>query len=294
MKSAGLTLTIVVEGQNLNYGESLANISSLKKIQLGNKLYTYMSKQALKYELRKSISNYLGQESAPVSSDTKDKAVVQFSEDATIDKYAEVALFGYMRTEAQKNGVHRSAVARVTDAISLESYHNNIDFLTNQRMASLADKFNNIAQTENHKSLYAYTISVDLDALLVDDNYETKIDSNLGYSYIDALLSSVENLSRSIKGGTSNLHPLFLIGTISEIKSPFFEDSIKYDEEKETINVDRIKDYLDNSAILNPHIGYVSGTFANEKQLKDALSLDSVGNVFSKLKKEVKEYYEGN
>ncbi|MCP9303107.1 type I-B CRISPR-associated protein Cas7/Cst2/DevR, partial [Leuconostoc mesenteroides] len=52
MKNKGLTLTILMQAASANYGESLGNIASLKKVTRGDGYqYTYISRQALRYNM---------------------------------------------------------------------------------------------------------------------------------------------------------------------------------------------------------------------------------------------------
>ena len=66
--------------------------------------------------------------------------VVQFAADASIEKYPEVDLFGYMKTVSKKDDAAggastRSAVVRLSNATSLESFNSDLDFLTNMGLA---------------------------------------------------------------------------------------------------------------------------------------------------------------
>ena len=53
MKNSGLTVTIVMQANSANYGESIGNVSSLKKLtRQGGNQYTYISRQqALRYNI---------------------------------------------------------------------------------------------------------------------------------------------------------------------------------------------------------------------------------------------------
>src|SRR5690554_6560147 len=124
MKVKGLTITMVFQAESANYGETIGNVASLKKLSRGKgDQYTYISRQALRY----NIVNQMGIDTTEVD---VDKTVVQFAPNATIDKYPEIDLFGYMKTsEEQKT---RSAVVRLSHAISLETFKGYLDFLTNK------------------------------------------------------------------------------------------------------------------------------------------------------------------
>ena len=138
MNRNGLTVTMVFLAESANYGEGIGNITSLKKMTRGdNKQYTYISRQALRY----SLVQQMGWDKTPVDAKS---GVVQFAPSATIEEFPEIDLFGYMKTTAkddkQSGGAStRNAVARLSNAISLEPYQSDLDFLTNMGLASRID-----------------------------------------------------------------------------------------------------------------------------------------------------------
>lgn len=100
---------------------------------------------------------------------------MQFAPSATIEDYPEIDLFGYMKTTSKEDGKGekggastRSAVARLSNAIALEPYQSDLEFLTNMGMAKRAGLDNAIAQSEIQRSYYTYTVSIDLDCVGVD------------------------------------------------------------------------------------------------------------------------------
>ena len=167
MKSKGLTFTAIFEAESANYGESMGNVASLKKVIRNNgEQYSYISRQAIRY----NIMEQLGEPVTDVELSGKgDKKVVQFRKDATIENYPEIDFFGYLKTEKDTNGKKRSAKVRLSHAISLETYKGDIEFLTNKGLADRLDENMNIAQAEIHKSYYRYTMTVDLDEIGIDD-----------------------------------------------------------------------------------------------------------------------------
>ena len=97
MKIKGLALTIIFEAESANYGEGVGNVASLKKISRNKgDQYTYISRQALRY----NMIEQLGEAEAPVKAEgSGEKKVIQFSAEATIDKYPEIDFFGYLKTD---------------------------------------------------------------------------------------------------------------------------------------------------------------------------------------------------
>ena len=165
MKRNGLTLTMVFLAESANYGEGIGNITSLKKMTRGNyEQYSYISRQAMRY----NIIQQLTWDNTPVDGKS---GVVQFAPSATIKDYPEIDLFGYMKTTAkddkEKGGAAtRSAVARLSNAIALEPYQGDLEFLTNMGLAKRRGLENGIAQSEIQRSYYAYTMSIDLDRVV--------------------------------------------------------------------------------------------------------------------------------
>lgn len=286
-----MTITIVCLAESANYGEGFGNISSLKKMSRGDyQQYSYISRQALRY----SLINQLGWGNTGVDGES---GVVQFEPSATIKEYPEIDLFGYMKTMAKnedgKGGAStRRAVARLSNAISLEPYQGDLDFLTNMGLAKRKKLENAIAQSEIHRAYYSYTITIDLEKVGVDGDDVLPQEEKI--KRVQTLLDGIQYLYRDIKGRRENLSPLFVIGGRYEVGLPFFENRIMV--EKNAIKVETLEELIkDNEQVAkNTKVGVVTGIFANDNNIKEQLSAMSVGTVFQQLKEEVKQYYEGN
>ena len=296
MENKGLTLSIIFEAESANYGESFGNISSLKKLSRGDgNSYSYISRQALRY----NIINQLGWDNTP----TSDKnTVAQFEKDASIENYPEIDFFGYMKTG--KNSVNgssntRNAVVRLSNAIALESYNSDLDFLTNMALAKRGGMDNAIAQSEIHKSYYAYTVTIDLDKVGIDEIIKDKennkdkheIDNKQKAKRVKELLKVLKTLYRDIRGRRENLSPIFIIGGVYNIKNPFFENRLKVN--KNNLEIKTITNVLDlDREIKNNTIcGLVDSMFSNTEEIKEKLKAQSVSYVIDELSKKVDEYY---
>lgn len=293
MKVKGLTMSIIFEAESANYGETIGNVASLKKISRGRgDQYTYISRQALRY----NIVNQMGIDNTKVD---VDKSVVQFAPDTTIDKYPEIDLFGYMKTtEGQKT---RSAIVRLSHAISLETFKGDLDFLTNKGLYDRYAKQENkseavtggsIAQSEIHRSYYAYTITVDLDKVGIDENDNIEIENTEKANRIIKLLDTIRFLYRDIKGRREDLKPLFAIGGVYNIKNPIFHNAL--DVKNNRVDVNRVKDVLYDDIEKDTHCGLVKGVFENDNEIIEELKAVSIPEFFDVIKKEVKDYYESN
>lgn len=298
MINKGLTLSIVFKAASANYGESFGNISELKKLTRGDgESYTYISRQALRY----NMIQQLGWDNTPVSAEgSGDKKVVQFSAEATIDNYPEIDLFGYMKTiEKGKEGdgkggaITRSSVVRLSHAISLEPFASDLDFQTNMGLSSrLEGVNNNIVQSEQHLSYYSYTITIDLERVGVDENYkDIVIPASEKARRVNALLDVIQFLYRDIKGRRENLAPLFIIGGIYERKNPYFLNRIVINKNK--IDVKSLLDVINScdDTKNNTIVGIAGGVFDNEDNIIKELNAVSIGDFFNQIKQKVGGYY---
>ena len=282
MNKNGLTITMIFDASSANYGEGIGNISQLKKMtRSGGEVYTYISRQAIRY----NIVQQMQIDNTPVDNAQK---VVQFSPNTTIKDYPEIDLFGYMKTTKGGQSI-RIAVVRLSNAISLEPYKSDTDFLNNMGLAKRSGLENALAQSEIHKSLYSYTITIDLDKIGIDDDIE--IENSEKSERIIKLLDTIQFLWRDIRGRRENLNPLFAVGGIYERKNPYFEDRLKLT--KNGLNAGLIKSVKESceDTQSNTVIGYVPGIFSNEEEIIKTLSPVSISEMFTKLKEEVRAYY---
>ena len=293
MSRDGLTITIIMRAESANYGESFGNIAPLKKVSRGDHhQYSYISRQALRY----SIVHQLKWDDTVVSMD-KNKKVVQFAPDATIEDYPEIDLFGYMKTEQGKGAKTRSAVARLSNAIALEPFVGDLDYLTNMGLARRKNYENGIAQSEIQASYYAYTLTIDLDRVGKEENKDEddrviEIERELKAERVGELLDAIQFLYRDIRGRRENLAPLFVIGGVFERKIPYFlhRVSVKNNE----VLIDPIKETMDScdDAKKNTRCGVLADVFTNNGDIKTQLNATSINEFFKRLKEDVIEYYE--
>lgn len=290
LKVKGLTMTILFQAESANYGESVGNVASLKKISRNKgEQYTYISRQAIRY----NIAEQLGEPQAPVSAEgTGDKKVIQFSQEATITNYPEVDFFGYMKTEKGTGGKKRSAKVRLSNAISLETFKGDLDFLTNKGQADKIKSDMNIAQAEIHKSYYRYTIAADLDQIGSDQEYGIELENGERARRVKKLLDTVAMLYRDIRGRREDLKPLFVIGGVYDIKNPVFQNVVSI--ENKCINISQITGVMYDGIREHTFTGIVDGRFDNTNEVREVLKAATVPEFFTALKNEVDKYYAGN
>lgn len=300
--SKGLTITMIFQAQSLNYGEGIANIAELKKLtRMDGNQYTFASRQAIRFDVVR-----LGHELYNWNLQVVDKAkgTIQFREDATIIDSQEMDLFGYMKTskkdsDSKGGSLIRSAAVRLSNAISLEPYRSDMDFLNNKGFADRIGEHPNLASSEQHLSFYTYTITIDLDKIGIDN--DIKISKDERFNRISQLLDIVKVLNRNIRGRQENLSPVFVIGGIYEISNPFFLGRVKLENRngKYILDSSMIKEtlemtLLDKNIKEDTYVAFIDNIFANKEEFKELLgeNMLSVEDLFRRLKNGVKGYYE--
>lgn len=300
-KKSGLTITMIFKAQSLNYSEGIGNIAELKKLTRGNgDVYTFASRQALRYDIAR-LGNEMFDWNLQVVN--KDKKTVQFSEEYTIEDSEEMDLFGYMRTiektDKKEGGANvRSAVVRLSNALSLGKYKSDIEFLSNKGMADRSKKHPNIANLEQHLSYYTYTVTIDLSKVGIDCDIE--LSNEVKKNRVIQLLEILKVLNRNIRGREENLSPVFVIGGIYTLNSPFFLGRIALNDKKEKfeLDVDMLKDAMslklgEKFIKDDTRVGIVKNTFSNEDKINEMVD-NKVGTVqefFEDIESKVSEYY---
>ncbi|WP_270584198.1 type I-B CRISPR-associated protein Cas7/Cst2/DevR [Bacillus smithii] len=289
-----LSFTVVFQGNSLNYGEGIANISELKKIHRGNgDVLTFASRQSIRYDIVRLGNEWFGWNLQTVD---KTKGTLQFREDVTIADSVEMDFFGYLKTG--KSSQKRPAVARLSHAVSLEPYRSDMEFLNNMGLAERIDETPNLANIEQHESLYSYTMTIDLDKVGIDGDIE--LSKEIRYTRVEQLLEIIKLLNRNIRGRQESLAPLFIIGGLYPVANPFFLGRVKLESKAHhwMMNVKGLNDVLETTfvgqSIRNQtYIGYVSGVFGNEAEFDSLLNrkAGSIEDFFTVLKNEVRSYY---
>ncbi len=293
-KNKYLHLAVVFKASNLNYGEGVGNILTLKKVTTEGKNYSYISRQALRYDIVRMLDELYGYKPAEVN---KDAGVIQFAETATIKDFPEIDFFGYMKTK-DSNKI-RKAVVRLTDAVSLEPFNNELEFGTNK---GLADRIpnntgNDIFQAEIHRSYYCYTITCNLDEIGIDPVYNIKVGATERAERVKRLLTVIKLLNRDIRGKRENLSPLFVIGGLYDVGNPFFYNRIKlsFTKDKILLNERLINSTLaiktfERSVGEQSILGYLDGEFSNVSDINVPEKL-SIENFFEKMNGNIDNFY---
>jgi len=279
LRTKGLTATIIFEAQSLNYDEGYGNLSVIKKLHRGSgEVYTYASRQSLRYSIfTQGVKEYGWRASDVEEAGKGDQTVTQLISEIGVSEESD--LFGYMRTnvnwnEGKEATIVRTTPVRILPAIALEPFASDLEMLTNKYQADKKQLTPNIANSEQQRSFYRYTIAIDLHRIgseadeigtRVSPNKELKTDqdkvafegfrNNIKLKNTDntlkarrvlELLEIVKLLYRDIRGRREDLKPLFIISGVYDTCNPFFENlvTVKWEKDKPKIVAEPLKQIL--------------------------------------------------
>ena len=287
-----LTLTIVAN-MTSNYSEGLGNISSVQKIFRNQKIYAIRSKESLKNAICQQAGLY---------DDLKtqlDGAMQKLVNDEVNASTCRALEGGYMNTSGTT--YVRNSSFYLTDAVACDSFVNETRFHNNLYLATSYAKDNGLNvqndskevglmpyQYEFDKSLKKYSITIDLDQVGKDENFDMEATNEEKAFRVKSILNAVENLSLVVKGNLDNAEPLFAVGGISDRKTHYFENVVNVKGKKLVLSEDlkaRISDKY-HVALLE------TGIFDNEFEIISQLKVTSITELFNTLRNEVDKYYD--
>lgn len=290
MKNTALTLTVIAN-MTSNYGESLGNISSVQKVYREGKEYATRSRESLKNAICVQAGLY---DDLQTSVDGAMQKLVTKDINAATCKALEG---GYMST---KDVTYiRNSSFYLTDAVSAEPFisdarfHNNLYLATNFAKANGLNVQNNSKdcglmpyQYEYDKSIKIYSITIDLEKVGVDQNFDTEASNEEKCSRVLSIIDAVENLSLVVKGNLDNAEPIFIAGGLSPRKTHMFENAVKV--VGKNLVVEPIKEKLD----MGFSCGLMrNGQLGNEDEIIRELNPTTVPKFFNQLREDVKVYF---
>lgn len=291
MNKNAITLTVIAN-MTSNYGEGLGNISSVQKVYRNQKSYATRSRESLKNAI--CVQSGLYDDLQTSIDGAMQKLVDKDGVNAATCRALEG---GYMSTKDLT--YIRNSSFYLTDAVSPNPFindtrfHNNLYLATNYANANGLNVQNNAKdvglmpyQYEYDKSLKIYSMTIALDEVGVDKNFEAEADNEEKCSRVLALLDAVENLSLVVKGNLDNAEPVFVVGGLSPRKTHYFENAVTMDNNK--LHIEPIKQKLNGDfkcGLLK------NGEIANEDDIVRELAPLSVPEFFDKLREQVKSYY---
>lgn len=285
-----LTLTAVAN-MTSNYGEGLGNISSVQKIYRNGRQYAVRSRESLKNAICVQSGLY---DDLQTSLDGVVQKLVTKEINAATCKALEG---GYMSTKGTT--YIRNSSFYITDAISTEPFvtdtrfHNNLYLVKNYANANKHTVGNDMTkvglmpyQYEFDKSMKIYSITIDLEKIGVDKNFNAEASAEEKSNRVCNILAAVENLALVVKGSLDNAEPVFVVGGLSPRKTHIFENIVCITGKK--LLTQPLKEKMGKNykcAIMK------NNQFLNEDEIIRELNPLSVPKFFNGLKEEIKKYY---
>lgn len=286
-----VTITVVAK-MTSNYSEGLGNIGSVQKVYRNQKSYAMRSRESLKNAIMVQSGLYDDLQTSV------DKATQKM-----VSKECNVANCralegGYMNTQGIT--YTRNSSFYLTDAVSVDSFINETRFHNNLYLASNYAKANQINlqekateaglmpyQYEYDKSLKIYSMTIDLEMIGRDKNFDTEASGEEKIHRVHALLDAVAHLSLVVRGNLDNAEPLFIVGGLSKRKTHYFENVVHVKDEQLMLRKD-----LEEKIKEGFYVGLLQGgTFRNEVEIINQLQPMSVCEFFDTVKHDVEEYY---
>lgn len=296
MSKKALTLTVVAN-MTSNYGEGLGNIASVQKVFKNRKVYTIRSRESLKNAIMVQSGMYNDLQTEV------DGATQKLANKELNASNCRALEGGYMSTKGTTN--IRKSSFYLTDAISCESFVNETRFHNNLYLANNYANANNVNlqekaieaglmpyQYEYDKSLKVYSITVDLEMIGKDENFEQEenykeADNNEKAARVNSILDAIENLSLTVKGNLDNSEPVFVVGGLADRKTHYFENVVKVEEDKLIISQD-----LKAKINKGYYVGLLEGKILeNENEIKRELAPKSITEFFDIVRNEVNAYF---
>jgi len=276
------------------------NITEMKKIASANgEEYAYVSGQALRRYFKETLLQ-LGQRITEVSENGNptfrdengkyvdlDKKLKDVKELA-YKKFIDLDLFGYMFP----NGGRRWSPVKVTPLISILPYKGEYDYLTRkQKPKKENEKSGNIVQIEidtlnfmrGNIMVNTSHIGNEIDEYTYDVN--EILDNEEKNSRLNIFLDAIKNFNGGAKQSRNleDISPKFIVIAKQKTGNPFLLNSLDVDIEG-NINIENIKEAIEDIDVESLTIGISKGIFKNEEEIKNSFE-----NVVS-VAKAIEEY----
>lgn len=290
-----VTITVIAK-MTSNYSEGLGNIGSVQKVFKKGQVYAMRSRESLKNAIMVQSGMY---DDLQTSVDGATQKFVSEEVNATNNRALEG---GYMNTKGKFTYVRKSAFY-LTDAIACNPFvnetrfHNNLYLANNYAEANklnLQDRENAKKtglmpyQYEYDKSDKIYSLTIDLDMIGKDENFDTEEASTQEKAErVNSILDAVQNLSLVVRGNLDNAEPIFVIGGLSDRKTHYFENVVSVKGSRFHITED-----LKSKLAEGFSCGLLQGdNFDNEEEMIRELASQSINDFFVELKNKVNQYY---
>lgn len=275
---------------SLNGGEgSGGNITVMKKISNANgDEFAYVSGQALRRYLKETLMQLeekissVDEKGNPTFLDKDKNGKETFLDlnkkiDADIlnkmyKSVCDLDLFGYMLPQ----GGRRWSPVKVSPLVSLLPYKGEYDYLTRKQKTEDESKSGNIVQVEiDTKNFMRGNIMVNVSHIGNEINeytYEVKkiLSDEEKNKRLNVLLDAIKSFNGGAKQARNleDIAPKFIVISKQKTGNPFLLNALSVDN-NDNINIENIKEALDDNTTEQYTIGIAKGIFANEQEIRD-------------------------
>lgn len=272
---------------SLNGGESSGgNVTVMKKIanSKGDE-FAYVSGQALRRYMKETLLQLgariteVDEKGQPTFRDEKGKYVdldKKFNENKEVafKKFVDLDLFGYMFP----NGGRRWSPVKVTPLISILPYKGEYDYLTRkQKPKNENEKGGNIVQVEidtmNYMRGNIMINTAHIGNEVNEFSYEISniLEEDEKIARLNVLLEAIKNFNGGAKQARNleDISPKFVIIAEQKTGNPFLLNTLSVDSDG-NINVENIKEAIEDNQVERLTIGISKGIFNNEDEVKSA------------------------
>ncbi len=276
---------------SLNGAEgSGGNITPIKKVSsYDGEEYAYVSGQALRRYLKETLMQLgakiteVNEKGEPTFKDENgeyinlDKDFEKVKEKA-FKEYVDLDLFGYMFP----NGTRRWSPVKVAPMLSLLPYKGEVDFLT-RKQKSDGKKSGNIVQIEIDTLNFARgNILINLEHIgaIVDEySYEKEniLTDEEKKQRVNLLLDAIKNFNGGAKlaRNLEDISPKFIVIAKQKTGNPFLLNVLKVNENG-ALDIEALKETLNEADFEEIKIGLTKGIFSNEEQIREEFDVVSI------------------
>jgi len=280
---------------SLNGGEGTGgNITVIKKISnYKGEEFTYVSGQALRRYLKDTLMQLgekiteVDEKGQPTFRDEKGKTVnldekfKNFKEKA-FKEFIDLDLFGYMFPK----GGRRWSPIKVAPLVSILPYKGEYDYLTRkQKVEDESKRSGNIVQIEiDTLNFMRGNIVINLDHIGNEvDEYTYQITPILSDEEknrrVNILLEAIKRMNGGAKQARNleDISPKFVVITKQKTGNPFLLNALSVDADG-NIDLDRLKEAIEENEVESITIGISKGIFTNESEIKKAFDNVTTAN----------------
>jgi len=275
---------------SLNGGEGTGgNVTVMKKIaNAKGEEFAYVSGQALRRYLKETLLQLgvriteVNEKGEPTFRIDDKGTTVDLNnlknwnnhKETAFKKFVDLDLFGYMFPQASR----RWSPVKVTPLISILPYKGEYDYLTRkQKPKKDGDKSGNIVQVEidtlNFMSGNIMINTAHIGNEIDEYNYDVTplLSDDEKVERLNILLEAIKNFNGGAKQARNleDISPKFIVIAKQKTGNPFLLNALDVDEEG-NINIENIKEAINDNSVESLTIGIAKGIFANEEEVKSS------------------------